>query len=178
MSADAERSFPVGLEVVNGWDAAAFVAHFGDVAEHSPWVAARAMAARPYADVAQMVAAFAAAVDAAEPEAQRGLLRAHPDLAGRAAIAGEMAPESVTEQKGAGLDRLTPAEFARFQDLNDRYRARFGHPFILAVKGATKDVILAAFARRIDNDPATEFATALEQVKRIVGFRLEDRVRP
>lgn len=171
-------AFPLPLAAVNALPAEAFVAAFGDVAEHSPWVAEAAARRRPYADRAAMVAAFAAALDAAGADAQFALLDAHPDLAGRAAIAGDIAADSRREQAGAGLDRLTAAEFARFTDLNDRYRMRFCHPFILAVKGATKEDILAAFAARIGNDAATERATALGEVKRIFRFRLEDRVLP
>ena len=168
--------FPLPLAVVNALPPQAFVAAFGDVAERSPWVAELAARRRPYADRAGMVAAFAAALDTIDAAAQIALLNAHPDLAGRAAIAGDIAADSRREQAGAGLDRLTAEEFARFTDLNDRYRARFGHPFILAVKGATKADILAAFAARIGNDAATERATALGEVKRIFRFRIEDRV--
>ncbi len=169
---------PLAIATVNALDGAAFVARFGDVAEHSPWVAERAAAMRPFADREAMFAAFGAAVDAAGAEKQLALLNAHPDLAGRAAIAGAIADDSKREQAGAGLDRLTADEHSRFLDLNDRYKARFGHPFILAVKGATKHDILAAFEARIGNAPETERATALAQVKRIFRFRLEDRVQP
>ena len=122
------------------------------------------------------MAAFAAAVRAAPRERRLALLRAHPDLAGRAAVTGEVAEESRREQAGAGLDRLTAEEFARFHDLNARYRERFGFPFIFAVKGATKEAILAAFEARIDNDAGTERATALANVERILRFRIEARV--
>ena len=117
-----------------------------------------------------------AAIEAADPKRQRALLLAHPDLAGRAAIAGDLTDDSRREQAGAGLDRLTPAEFARFTALNDEYRRRFGIPFIFAVRGATKHDILKAFERRLRNSEEVEFATALGQVGRIVSFRLEDRV--
>jgi OHCU decarboxylase len=165
---------PLPLAAVNALDAAAFVARFGDVAEHSPWVAERAVTSRPFADRAALVAAFVAAIRSADPATQLALIRAHPDLAGRAALA----TDSRREQQGAGLDTLTEAEFARFTRLNDAYRGKFGFPFILAVRGATKDTILAAFDARLGNDAATEFATALDQVTRIVRFRLEDRVSP
>ena len=115
---------------------------------------------------------------AASRERQLALLHAHPDLAGRATVAGHIAEESRREQAGAGLDRLTAGEFAWFQDLNARYRERFGFPFIHAVKGATKDAILAAFETRIDNDAEAERATALASVERIFRFRIEDRVAP
>lgn len=177
-SIPAQPADPLGIDAINGLDQGHFVDRFGDVAEHSPWVAERAAAMRPFADREAMIAAFAAAVDAAGEGAQLALLNAHPDLAGRAAVAGAIAEDSKREQAGAGLDRLTAEEHARFLDLNDRYKARFGHPFILAVKGATKHDILASFAARIDNSPETERATALAQVKRIFRFRLEDRVLP
>ena len=125
-----------------------------------------------------MIAAFEATVRDADHARQRALLLAHPDLAGRAAIAGELARDSRREQSGAGLDQLTPAEFERFTALNTAYRERHGIPFIFAVRGATKHDILAAFEVRIDNPPHVEFTTALEQVARIIRFRLEDRVAP
>lgn len=166
------------IEAVNGLSVPDFVAAFGDVAEHSPWVAEAAAAARPFADREAMVAAFEAAVGAAPEAARLALIRAHPDLAGRAALAGAIAEDSKREQAGAGLDSLTPEEFSRFTDLNARYRARFGFPFIFAVKGATKHQILAGFAARVDNDEDAEFETALRQIGRIFRFRIEDRVLP
>lgn len=167
----------LSIDAVNALCEAAFIAHFGDVAEHSPWVAEAAFHARPFADRTALVAAFTAAVRGAAPDAQLALLRAHPDLADRAAIAGDdLAAESRREQAGAGLDRLTPAEFTRFGGLNTRYRERFGFPFIFAVKGATKVDILNAFAKRIANPAATERTLALANVERILRFRLEDRV--
>jgi 2-oxo-4-hydroxy-4-carboxy-5-ureidoimidazoline decarboxylase len=168
----------MSLVEVNAMAPTAFVACFGDVAEQAPWVAERAEARRPFASLEAMIAAFQAVIREA-PEAERlRLFRAHPDLAGRAAIAGDLAEASRKEQAGAGLDRLTPDEFARFTDLNSRYRSRFGIPFIFAVKGATKHQILASFAERLGNDPGAEHATALDQVCRIVGFRIADRVSP
>ena len=178
---------PPTIAAVNALDAAAFTARFGDVAERSPWVAERAAGARPFADRSAMVAAFADAVREAPPAAQLALLRAHPDLADRAAVAagaGEVegpdgiAAESRKEQAGAGLDRLTPQEYARFGALNARYRARFGFPFIFAVKGADKGMILTAFEERIGNGAAAERAAALANVERILRFRIEDRVAP
>ena len=169
---------PLPLSAVNALDAEGFAARFGDVAEGSPWVAGTAFAARPFADREALVAAFVAALRAAPADAQIALLCAHPDLAGRAAVAGDIAQESRREQAGAGLDRLTPEEFARFTALNDRYRARFGFPFIFAVKGAAKDAILAAFEARAGNDAGTERKAALANVERILRFRIEDRVVP
>lgn len=169
---------PLTLADVNAMDETAFVASFGDIAEHSPWVARAAFAFAPFEDHAALVAAFHRAMREMAPDAQLALLREHPDLAGKAAIAGELAPESYNEQSGAGLDRMTPEEYALFTDLNKRYRARHGIPFIRAVKGSTKAQIIEAFQLRLPNDPAVEFQTALGQVERILRFRLEDRVAP
>ncbi len=166
----------MSLAEANALRTDAFVAAFGDVAEHSRWVAERASRLRPFASREAMIAAFAATIRDASDEECRSLLIAHPDLAGRAAIAGDLTAESAVEQAGVGLDRLTPDEYARFADLNERYRARFGIPFIFAVRGATKTQILQAYERRIDRDPDDEFEAAIEQVIRIVGFRLEDRI--
>jgi 2-oxo-4-hydroxy-4-carboxy-5-ureidoimidazoline decarboxylase len=160
------------LDEVNSLAEGAFVERFGDVAEHSPWVAERAALSRPFADRDAMIDAFQRAVATATREEQAGLVKAHPDLAGRA----RLAPDSAREQEGAGLDSLTQAEFSRFAELNRRYRTRFGFPFIYAVKGAGKAAILAAFESRLDGGQVEEFWTALAQVMRIVRFRLEERV--
>jgi 2-oxo-4-hydroxy-4-carboxy-5-ureidoimidazoline decarboxylase len=164
------------IDDINALSQGAFVSTFGDIAEHSPWVAETAEMLRPFASKAAMIDAFQRAIRTARGDAQLHLLRAHPDLAGRAAIAGDIADESKKEQAGAGLDRLTPDEFARFHAFNERYKATFGFPFIFAVRGATKDMVLASFAARIDGAREEEFLTALAQVCRIVRFRLEDRV--
>ncbi len=168
----------IDIAAVNALAPADYLARFGDVAEHSPWVAEVAARARPHASREAMIAAFAEAVEAAAPAARLTLIRAHPDLAGKAARQGAIAEDSKKEQAGAGLDTLTDDEFARFTRLNDAYRAKFGFPFIFAVKGATKSMILDAFEARLPADPATEFATAIGQIARIFRFRLEDRVSP
>ena len=167
---------PVPLEAVNLMESGEFIAAFGDIAEHSPWVAELAASRRPFANREAMIAAFQAAIGEAGVDRQHELLRAHPDLAGRAAIAGELAEDSAREQAGAGLDMLTSAEFDRFTALNQAYRERHGIPLIFAVRGATKHDILAAFEDRVDKPLEEELVTALEQVCRIVRFRLEDRV--
>ena len=153
-----------------------FVARFGGVYEHSPWIAEavhrRGMTAAE--DTPRGLAkAMAEVLAAADEDAKLALIRAHPDLAGRAAIAGDLTHASKAEQAGAGLDRCTPDEFRRFQELNGSYTAKFGFPFILAVAGRTRHEILAAFERRLDNDPQTEFRTALEQIDRIALLRLK-----
>jgi OHCU decarboxylase len=107
-------------------------------------------------------------------ERKRALIEAHPDLAGRLARAGDLTTDSTREQAGAGLDRLSDHEYERFTALNAAYKATFGMPFIMAVKGCGKDEILAAFQGRLDNDPETEFETALAQIERIALLRLKD----
>ena len=166
----------LSIDELNRMSAAKFTASFGDVAEHSPWVAERAAGARPFADRDAVVEAFAAALRGAAREERLAVLRAHPDLAGRAAIAGDLSEDSRKEQAGAGLDRLTPEEFERFTALNAAYRERFGIPFIFAVKGATKGMILAAFEERSANGREAELANATDNVCRIMRFRIEDRV--
>jgi 2-oxo-4-hydroxy-4-carboxy-5-ureidoimidazoline decarboxylase len=162
------------LHEVNAMSADAFVGAFGDVAEHSPWVAEAAAQQRPFASRDQMIAAFETAVKGAPVEDQLALIRAHPDLATRA----RLTEDSSREQQGAGLSTLTPEEFARFTALNDSYKQRFGFPFIFAVKGATKHQILASFEERVHREKEAEFAMALSQVCRIFRFRIEDRVAP
>ena len=153
-----------------------FLARFGAVYEASPWVAE---AVWPQAETGALEDPGALAremrtvVDAAPLEMKLALIRAHPELASRA----KMADASVREQSGAGLDQCSPAEFDAFQRLNAAYNARFGFPFIIAVKGLTRAEILAAFAARLANDPETEFEAAIEQIHRIAGFRLADLMK-
>jgi 2-oxo-4-hydroxy-4-carboxy-5-ureidoimidazoline decarboxylase len=128
---------------------------------------------RPFEDHAALVRGFQRAVLEADTEAHTKLILAHPDLAGKAAIAGEVAEDSRREQKGAGLDQLTAQEFEVFQTLNTAYRSRFGFPFIFAVSGATKYQILDAFMNRVDGTVAEERLTTIAQILRIIRFRLE-----
>ena len=165
----------ISLSLVNAMAKNAFVERFGGIAEHSPWVAEAAAGERPFADLQAMIAAFERAVRDASRERQLDLLRAHPDLAGKAR---EITEDSRREQKGAGLDTLSAEEFTRFTALNQAYRRKFGFPFILAVRGASKTEILDAFERRIANSAQSEFDTALAQVCTILRFRIEDRIGP
>ncbi len=154
-----------------------FVATFGGVFEHSPWIAEAAFDAGLPAEAetaAGLHRTLCGVLRAASRARQQALIDAHPDLAGRLALAGRLTAESGKEQASAGLGALTDAERARFTALNDAYRARFGFPFIMAVKGRGKDEILAAFERRLGNDSEAEFAEALSQVERIALLRLED----
>ena len=161
------------LSALNAMDRAAFVATLGGIFEHSPWVAERAFAGAPFASVDSLHQAMVAAVRTAPASLQHALLVAHPELAGRAAIRGELTVDSTHEQSGAGLNPCAPEELARLTALNAAYSARFGFPFILAVKGYDRAGILREFARRVDRDRDTEFAEALTQVARITRFRLD-----
>lgn len=157
-------------------DRAEFVSRFGGVFEHSAWIAERAFdaGALPESlDAGALHEALAAEFRTASEAECLAVLRAHPDLAGKLAVAGDLTEDSRKEQAGAGLDRLTAAEFARFTDLNTRYQARFGFPFIIAVKGLTKEEILHAFENRIHHGRAEEFAAACHEVEKIARLRLE-----
>ena len=154
-----------------------FVERFGDVYEHSPWIAAAAYDAglTPASDSAEgLASALAGAAAKGTANEKRALTQAHPDLAGKLALAKTLTPESTREQASAGLDRSSPEELRKFAGLNDAYRARFGMPFIMAVKGRSKADILAAFERRLMNDADGETKTALAQVDAIAALRLKD----
>jgi OHCU decarboxylase len=172
-ASSAERRFATAPRLLSR---EAFMAAQGAVYERSPWIA-EALLARgltPAHDtVGGLHAALRAIVDAAPHDRQLALLRAHPDLAGRLALRGELTAHSAAEQAGAGLGQCSPEEFARFTQLNEAYQARFGFPFIMAVRGRTRAEILAAFERRLGNDAASEFATALAEVHKIALLRLQ-----
>lgn len=157
-------------------DRAGFAAVLGAIFEASPWVAEGAWAKRPFASRRALFAAMVEAVEAAGEARQLVLIRAHPDLAGKAARAGALSAESSREQTGAALDRLSDAEFERFHRLNEGYRARFGFPFIICVRDHTKASILAAFEARLVNDRGAEIAEALRNIARIAELRLVDAV--
>jgi N-carbamoyl-L-amino-acid hydrolase len=150
--------------------------------EHSPWIARAALAQRPFADLAHLRRALADATRAGGRDAQLALLRAHPKLAGKAMVAGTLTTESTDEQTRSGLTQCSPEEFARLQALNDAYDARFGWPFILAVRGPTgqgltRAEIIESFERRLGNEPEAEFDECLRNVHRIAELRLADRFR-
>jgi 2-oxo-4-hydroxy-4-carboxy-5-ureidoimidazoline decarboxylase len=163
----------VTLADLNAMDEAAFVGALGGIFEHSPWVAEYAFAERPFVSVDALHAAMATAVDRASEGERLALLRAHPELAGKAAVRGELTADSSKEQSSAGLSECSPEEFARLTGLNRRYNAKFGFPFILAVKGHDRASVIREFARRIEHDRTSEFAESLEQVARIARFRLD-----
>lgn len=153
-----------------------FMDVFGGVYEHTPWIAEAVYAAGLTGSqdtVAGLHDSLRTNVDDADDEKKLALLRAHPDLAGKLAISGELTAESTSEQASAQLDKCTPEEFAEFQSLNDRYKEAFGFPYILAVRGRNRQEILENFRSRVDNTPDTEFAEALKQVHRIALLRIE-----
>jgi len=159
----------VTLAELNAGSRDAFVSALGGIVEDAPWVAERAWERRPFGSMDALHDAMVEALSAAGADAQLAVLRAHPDLGARA----RMSEASVGEQAGAGLDRLTAAEFEQLQQLNHDYRETFGFPFLLAVKGATKHDVLAALERRRHSTRDAEFGEALRQVARIARFRLE-----
>ncbi|MCX7662965.1 MAG: 2-oxo-4-hydroxy-4-carboxy-5-ureidoimidazoline decarboxylase, partial [Tepidimonas fonticaldi] len=149
--------------------------------EHSPWIVRSALARRPFATPAALVAACADVVDRADEQAQLALIRAHPELAGKAMVAGTLTAESTDEQSRAGLTHCTPEEYATLQRLNAEYRARFGWPFILAVRGPrgrglSRAQIIAAFERRLHAHPDDERRECLRQIHRIAEIRLHDKL--
>jgi len=163
------------LAELNGLPPGRFVEVLAGVYEHSPWVAERAAGLRPFASVLALHEAMLAAVMAAGEQAQLALIRAHPELARRAAV-GTLTASSAREQHGAGLDACTPAEYARLQELNAAYGRRFGFPFILAVKGHSRASIIEAMQQRLAHEPPVERAAALEQIGRIARFRLAELI--
>ncbi|WP_127166955.1 2-oxo-4-hydroxy-4-carboxy-5-ureidoimidazoline decarboxylase [Xanthomonas euvesicatoria] len=151
-------------------DDAAFLARYRDLFEHSPWVVERALRRRPLADVHR---GLMQVVYDASPQDQVALIRAHPELAGKAAIDRTLTEASAAEQASAGLDRLSEDEFKRFHALNQAYRHRFGFPFVICVRLHDKAGILAALAQRLEAARNAEIATAIAEIGKIVHLRLE-----
>ena len=164
---------PAGVEALSGLPQAAFVARLGDIFEHSPWVPERAWAARPFESIDALHAAMVAAVDQAAEAEQLALICAHPELAGREAAAGTLTSASTGEQRGAGLDQCSKEELQRLRRLNQDDRARFGFPFVVAVKGLTRHQIMDRVEARLANARDTEFRTCLAEIGKIARFRLD-----
>jgi len=153
-----------------------FVEAFADIYEHSPWVAEQAYDLGQGTDLDDIETLHARMSDillSADHATQLALINAHPDLAGKAAVQGQLTEASTNEQAGAGIHQCTAEEFARFTELNDAYKAKFAFPFIMAVKGSNRHQILAAFETRIHNSADTEFACALAEINKIAMFRLQ-----
>ncbi|TFL10224.1 2-oxo-4-hydroxy-4-carboxy-5-ureidoimidazoline decarboxylase [Pusillimonas caeni] len=170
-------STTITLAELNALPSGQFVNLLGGIFEHSPWVAEQVASARPFRDIDSLHQAMVERIAAAGPEAQRALIRAHPELAGKAAVRGELTPESTSEQQGAGLDRCTPEEYSTLTALNQAYREKFGFPFILAVRGHDRQSVIREFRRRLALSPPEETAECLEQIYKIGRFRLDDLVR-
>lgn len=154
---------------------AEFIAAYGGIYEHSPWVAERvwSVLGDQHADTDQLAMMMADCVDNASRETQLALIRAHPDLAGKAQVAGELTEDSTEEQSRAGLDQCSAEEFERFQALNSAYKEKFGFPFIKAVRNSNRHEILQSFEERLENDYDAEFETALQEIHKIAQLRLE-----
>ncbi|MGV6815934.1 MAG: 2-oxo-4-hydroxy-4-carboxy-5-ureidoimidazoline decarboxylase [Thiotrichales bacterium] len=154
-----------------------FMERFGGIYEHSPWVAAAVYQAgidSSFDEIDTLASTMRSVVDAAEKDKLSELIRAHPDLAGKAALKGELTEESSSEQASAGLDQCSAEELQRFTELNDAYKARFGFPFIMAVRFSDRYAILDAFEERLANTPEREFARAIQEIHKIALFRLQE----
>ena len=162
------------MKAINELDRAAFVERFGPLFEHSPWIAAAAWRDRPFGDREELYEALVAAMDAAPRERKLELIRAHPDLAGKAAIEGSLTDSSKREQASAGLDRLTPDEYEAFTSTNTAYRERFGFPFVVCAREHTKESILRVASERLSNGEDEEVRVALEEIAKIARLRLQD----
>lgn len=167
----------ITIDRVNDLDRRGFVERFGSVYEHSPWVAEEAWKARPFGSLEDLHVAMAGAVSVAPEGCKMALIRAHPDLAGKAAMAGELTSESEAEQASVGLDRLSPEEYERFTSMNEAYREKFGMPMIVAVREHdSKESILRSAGERLGNTREQEVEAALAEIAKIARFRLQDLV--
>lgn len=171
---------PLTIDQLNAASADEAVALLDGVYEHSPWIAKRALAERPFRSLPHLKHALVKAVTSASTDEQLGLIRAHPELAGKAMVSKNLTAESTNEQNKAGLTDCTPEEFAKIQQLNADYNAKFGFPFILAVRGPrgtglAKREIIDTFERRLHHHPAFELGEALRNIHRIAEIRLDDK---
>ncbi len=178
-AASRKRRVPIDphlttLDALNGADEPAFVGTLGFVFEDSPWVAARSWPLRPFGSVEALHASMCSTVRNAPLDVQLALVKAHPDLVGRAAGNGMLTPASTAEQHGAGLDRLSQAETALVRELNAAYRRRFGFPFVICVREKNKAAIVSGLQSRLNNDRATELRAALAEIEKIARLRLLD----
>lgn len=166
----------VSLDALNKSDKEQFVRLLDGLFEAAPWVAEQAYASRPFTTVAVLHDAMMAAVRIRPRQERIAFIACHPDLAGKATRAGEMASASLSEQAGLGLDRLSDDEFRRFEKLNADYRQKFGFPFVICLRRQTRDAVLDAFERRLRNDADAELAAAFDEIGHITRLRLVDRV--
>jgi len=166
----------ITLADLNACSQEEFVARLANVFEYSPWIAEQATSARPFAGVQALFDAMKAAVDHAPPELRLALIKAHPDLANKTQRAAGLTLESTAEQSGAGLDRLSEAEYQAFERINNAYRSKFGFPYIVCVRRHTRDSILRDFERRLPNDARAEAQKSVEEICRIAALRLDQVV--
>jgi len=150
-----------------------FVSHLDGIFEHSPWIAERTWAQRPFDSIDGLHAAMLAVLDTASTAEQLALICAHPELAGKEAEEGTLTTASTGEQRGAGLDQCSKDELQRLRSLNKAYRERFGFPFVVAVKGLSRHQIMDGVEARLSNDRDTEFARCLQEIGKIARFRLD-----
>src|SRR6201998_4409480 len=163
----------VKLSDLNACSKADFVAHLGNIFEYSPWIAEAAADARPFSGINALYAAMKAVVEHAPEHKRLALIKAHPDLANKTQRAAGLTAESNAEQNSVGLDRLSEAEFAAFERVNNAYRDKFGFPYIVCVRRQTKDSILRDFERRLPNDAATEIKASITEICRIAPMRVQ-----
>lgn len=168
----------LSIQALNAMEKDGFTGRLGGIYEHSPWVAERVWEQRPFQDSAALAAAMRLAVETATDAEKLALIRAHPDLAGKLARAGALTESSAREQAGLGLDRLGDEEYERFTRWNERYRERFGFPFVICVRLTDKAGILAAFESRLKHTEPAEIAEALRQIHHIAWLRLGDLMAP
>jgi OHCU decarboxylase len=167
----------IALAILNSRDRETFAEIVGPVFEHSPWIAELTWHRKPFASVDQLHAALCATLAESGEQKQLALIRAHPDLVGRLALAGQLTKESTSEQASAGLDKLTPEEVKLFQANNAAYKAKFGFPFIICARQNKKEAILKGFETRLKNTREQEIKTALEEIGKIALLRLQDLVK-
>jgi OHCU decarboxylase len=172
----ATNQIRISLANLNELGQAAFTEFVGPVFEHSPWIAAETWGRRPFSSPEQLHQELCATVARAGVEKQLALIRAHPDLVGRAALAGTLTAASTQEQASAGLNQLTPEEIAKFQAYNAAYQEKFGFPFVICARLNRKETILAGFERRLPQFRDQEIATALAEIYKIAGLRLADKL--
>ncbi len=168
----------ITLQDINSFDQDHFVRALAVLFEGPPWIVAASWQLRPFASLSDLYTTLCASMYNASVDRQVALLQAHPDLVGRAALAGTLTPASTAEQASAGLDQLTPEEIATFTRLNAAYRDRFDFPFVICARKNKKESILAGFAQRLEHAREQEISIALAEVAKICFFRLQDLVQP
>jgi OHCU decarboxylase len=169
---------PHSLYELDLWDQPTFVRIVGPAFEHSPWIAERTWPKRPFANVTALYQSLCDTVTASDEGEKLALIRAHPDLIGRAALAGTLTPDSAKEQAAAGLDRLTPEEISAFQHFNEAYGEKFGFPFVICARLNKKDAILASFRQRLIHSRSEEITAAIVEIFKIAELRLCDLFGP